>query len=79
MTTCHEALRLVHEFLDGELDGVSRAEVDAHFEMCRRCYPHLRLERRFREALLRACAGETAPPELRARVLDLVSGGHSGA
>lgn len=75
--TCHDALRLVQEFLDGELDGVSHREVEAHFEMCKRCYPHLRLERRFRAAVQRACADETAPPELRARVLDLVSGGQS--
>jgi anti-sigma factor (TIGR02949 family) len=76
---CHDALRLVHEFLDGELDGVSRAEVEAHFEMCKRCYPHLRLERRFREALRRACAGEVAPPDLRARVLHVVSEGRLDA
>lgn len=75
--TCHEALRLVHEFLDGELEGVTRAEVEAHFEMCKRCYPHLRLERRFRDAIQRACAGEAAPSELRSRVLAMVSKGRS--
>jgi len=76
---CHEALRLVHEFLDGELDGVSRAEVEAHFEVCKRCYPHLRLERRFREAIQRACARGTAPPELRDRVVAMVSRGRPDA
>lgn len=76
---CHDALRLVQEFLDGELDGVSHTEVEAHFEMCKRCYPHLKLERRFRAAIQRAGAGEVAPAELRAQVIDLVSGGQSGA
>lgn len=79
MITCHDALRLVHEFLDGELDGVSRAEVEAHFEMCKQCYPHLRLERRFRDALRSACAREKASPELRSRVLGAVSEGRSDA
>ncbi|MDH3206536.1 MAG: zf-HC2 domain-containing protein [Gemmatimonadota bacterium] len=72
---CEDALRLVHEFLDGELADVPHAQVEAHFEMCRRCYPHLHLERRFREAIQRACVKETASPELRSRVLQLVSEG----
>lgn len=76
---CEEALRLVHDFIDGELEGVSRAEVERHFEVCRRCYPHLRLERSFRAALCRACAREKAPPELRERVLHIVSGGGADA
>lgn len=72
--SCEEALQLVHDFIDGELTSVSHAEVEAHFEVCRRCYPHLRLERRFREAVRRACVREQAPPELRERVLQIVSG-----
>jgi anti-sigma factor (TIGR02949 family) len=72
--SCEEALRLVHEFIDGELEDVTYAEVQAHFEMCKVCYPHLHLERRFREALQRACAQEKASPELRQRVLQMVSG-----
>lgn len=71
--SCEEALRLVHEFIDGELDDVSAAEVEAHFEVCQQCYPHLRLERRFREALRRACGGEAAPAELRDRVRQIVA------
>jgi anti-sigma factor (TIGR02949 family) len=71
--TCEEALRLVHDFIDGELADVSQAEVEAHFEVCAGCYPHLKLERSFREAVRRACAGRTAPPGLRERVLNIVS------
>jgi anti-sigma factor (TIGR02949 family) len=72
-------LWLVQEFLDGELDGVSNTEVEAHFEMCRQCYPHLRLERRFRAAVQRAGAGEVAPAGLRAQVIDMVAVGQSDA
>jgi mycothiol system anti-sigma-R factor len=63
----------VHDFLDGELKGVTPAEVKAHFEICQGCYPHLRLERAFREAMQRACARQTAPPELRDKVERLLS------
>ena len=71
MISCHDALRLVHEYLDGELDGVPQAEVKAHFDMCERCYPHLHLESTFRDAVRRAARAETAPPELKARLAQL--------
>lgn len=74
---CQEALRLVNEFIDGELDGVSSAEVKTHFELCKRCYPHLELERHFRDALKRACTREKASAALRQRVRGICSGGRS--
>lgn len=79
MITCEEALRLVHDFIDGELPDVSHDEVERHFEICQRCYPHLRLEQTFRAAVCRACARDKAPPELRERVLHIVSQGGSDA
>lgn len=75
--SCKEALRLVNEFIDGELDGVSSAEVKTHFERCKRCYPHLKLEHHFREALRRACSREKASSTLRERVRGICSGGRS--
>jgi anti-sigma factor (TIGR02949 family) len=71
--SCEEALQLVHDFIDGELDGLPRAEVEAHFELCQQCYPHLKLEQRFRAAVHRACVKDTAPPDLRTRVMEIVS------
>jgi mycothiol system anti-sigma-R factor len=70
--SCRAALSAVYEFLDGELDEVSGERVRAHFEACGRCYPHLRLEESFREALRRACAGEKPPPDLRSRLQALL-------
>ena len=73
MIACEEALRLVHEFLDGELGDVPHAQVKAHFDVCQRCYPHLRLETAFRDAVRRAAAGESTPPELKSRVAALIA------
>ncbi len=70
--SCEEALRLVQDFLDGELEDVSSARVRNHFEACQRCYPHLRLEEAFRTALRNATQGERATPELRNRVLEVL-------
>lgn len=71
--TCREALERVQEYLDGELDTVSHAEVAHHFSMCQRCYPHLRLEERFKELLHRSQEEESCPEGVRARVMELLA------
>lgn len=77
MISCEDALRLVHDFLDGELEGVSESNVKRHFDMCERCYPHLHLESTYREAVRRAAAGEEASPELKEKVAALLAGARS--
>lgn len=71
--SCEDALQLVNEFIDGELEDVSSEEVRVHFEICVQCYPHLRLERCFKDALRRAAQCETAPPELRDKLLGVIA------
>lgn len=74
MATCEEALAVIYEFLDGELDGLSRDRIKAHFDVCGKCYPRLRFEESFRSAVQRASAGEAPPPDLRARLLEVLAG-----
>jgi len=71
--SCGEAVSVVQEFLDGALDDADAEDVEAHFEMCTRCYPHLAFERSFREALTRVSKGQEAPEELKSRVTDLLA------
>jgi anti-sigma factor (TIGR02949 family) len=71
--SCMEALEKLQEYLDGELDEVSHEEVAHHFEICQRCYPHLKLEERFRGLLNRAQEGEACPQHVREQVLELLS------
>ena len=70
---CEEALSLVHDFLDGELLGVSQKQVKAHFDACQRCYPHLHLEEVFREAIRRAGTEQQAPAGLKAKLMELLA------
>jgi anti-sigma factor (TIGR02949 family) len=79
MISCEEALRLVHEFLDGELESVSEGQVRSHFDRCQKCYPHLHLETVYRDAVRRAVAGERAPAELKARVSALLAEADAGS
>lgn len=78
MISCADALRFLQEFVDGELEATSRQQVEAHFEACQRCYPHLRLEESFRAALQRACVGPCAPPEIKARLLEALAQAKEG-
>ena len=73
MITCEEALRVVQEFLDGELESGMEGQVKAHFDRCVTCYPHLDFENAYREAVGRAVRGEKAPPALRAKVAALIA------
>jgi anti-sigma factor (TIGR02949 family) len=73
MISCEEALTVIYEFLDGELEDAPRQQVQEHFDVCQRCYPQLRLEESFRAAVQKATRGEAAPPELRARLLELIA------
>ncbi len=73
MISCEDALSLIHEFIDGELEGVSDQHVRAHFDACQRCYPHLHLEEAFRESMQKAARGGKAPPELKSRLVELLA------
>lgn len=75
MVPCEEALARMYEFMDGELDEVAREEVAAHFEVCARCYPHLRFEERFRARVHEAAHRPEVPDGLRDRVLEILDEG----
>jgi anti-sigma factor (TIGR02949 family) len=78
MISCEDALKLIHEFIDGELEDVSSEQVKAHFDVCGRCYPHLQLEESFRVAVRRAAEGERASPELKSRLMDVLAEASAG-
>lgn len=68
--SCQDALASVYEYLDGELEGRTPAEIEEHFRLCAECYPHLSCEKAFREALRRAGQGERCPEAVRLRILE---------
>jgi len=73
MIDCEEALSVVHDFLDGELEGVPHDQVKAHFDACQRCYPHLRLEEQYRQAMRCAASEEQAPDGLKVKLMELIA------
>jgi mycothiol system anti-sigma-R factor len=69
MIPCDEASGRLFEYLDGELDGISKEEVRRHLEVCEACYPRVQFEKHFMEALRRSQNGGRASESLRERVL----------
>jgi len=67
------AIERVHEYLDGELEETAASDVAHHFKVCQQCFPHLRLEERFREAIRDAQETERCPEHLRAQVLEILA------
>lgn len=46
--TCEDALRLLAEYLDGELKPRTRAEMERHLAVCRSCYSRAEFEERLK-------------------------------
>jgi mycothiol system anti-sigma-R factor len=73
MLPCREALERLWEYIDGELEGVPHDQVEEHFRVCARCYPHLQFEDAFRRRVHAALSRPHVPPDLRERVLSVLA------
>jgi anti-sigma factor (TIGR02949 family) len=80
---CAESLR-VQAYFDREVDAVSAAEIEQHVEHCNECRELLQDLEKVRTALRSGISYATAPPALRAQVLqaldgepDVAAGGHT--
>ena len=69
---CEEALETLWQYLDKELDAESTSHLQQHLEECRHCFSKVEFEQRLRAMLRRSCSGDQAPPELRARLSQLL-------
>lgn len=70
---CEEALRRLAEYLDGEEDGVARAELQQHLETCRSCYSRAEFERGLRSRL-RELGHAPVDPTFEDRICHLARG-----
>ena len=68
---CEEALRRLAEYLDAELHGESRHEMEQHLERCRSCFSRVEFEKRLK-AHTAELRREPVSPELERRIRALV-------
>jgi anti-sigma factor (TIGR02949 family) len=71
--TCEDALRVLAEHLDRELDETRASQVERHLDTCRSCWSRAEFEKRLKETLA-GLGREPVRPELADRVTHLIRG-----
>ncbi|MGH2634584.1 MAG: zf-HC2 domain-containing protein [Actinomycetota bacterium] len=72
-------LRQIELYLDGELIGVERVEIERHLGECSPCNGHSEFQRRMKEMLRAKCGCNDVPAELLERMRVLFSPPHPPA
>jgi anti-sigma factor (TIGR02949 family) len=69
--SCEQALRLLAEYLDGELSDLERHDVRHHLDTCRSCYSRVEFETRLRVEIA-SLARVPVPNQFEERVRTLI-------
>ena len=70
MLDCHDVMRQLWDYLDGELTPGRMEAIRAHLAICKRCYPQYEFERAFLDAVAHAQPDHSNPTRLRERVMN---------
>ena len=70
-TDCERVLRQIELYLDGELVGVERVEIERHLEGCDPCSGHSAFQQRLKEMLRAKCGCDSVPDALVERIRSL--------
>ena len=70
---CAEVLARVYEYLDGELGPLDLEKIRQHLDDCGPCLSQYDLDIALKALIRRSCACESAPIELRQRILVTIS------
>lgn len=73
---CLEALKQIELYLDGELHGALRVEIEAHLGACGPCLDHSEFQRRLKELLRAKCGCDEVPPAFAERMRSLFTDPH---
>ena len=66
---CTEVLKVVYQFIDNELDSATCDSIREHLAACEPCLDRFDVEQAVKSLVARCCGNDTAPLELRAKVL----------
>lgn len=69
---CSEATEHVWDYLDGELDEGDCERIKSHVEECEPCRRTYASEQKMKDAVSRACGCDSAPQDLRSKVIAMV-------
>jgi len=66
---CEHVLERVYEFIDNELDDASGDLIRQHLSDCEPCLDKFDVEQAVKKLVASRCGGDTAPAQLRDKVL----------
>lgn len=72
MMTCQEAVDVLYEYLDRELDNLRSDQIDRHLDLCRLCCDHFEFEKKMKDLVQKSCIKEKAPSFLKKRILGII-------
>lgn len=72
MIKCEEVLKHIYEYIDNQLDEVSRAEIDEHLKLCKHCCQHRDFELKLREMVVKSCFQQKAPNILKKKIIKML-------
>jgi mycothiol system anti-sigma-R factor len=69
---CHEVLDRVYEYVDGEMTAEDVAWIREHLATCEECLTEYHLDVALKALVRRCCGCDSAPEDLRQRILDRI-------
>ncbi len=66
---CSEVLARLYTYLDGEIEGQGYTQIREHLDECGPCLREYGLEEAVKRLVHKTCGGESAPRELRIKVM----------
>jgi len=75
-TDCEHILRQIELYLDGELAGFERVEIERHLGDCGPCMGHADFQRKLKEVLRDKCGCREVPADFAERIRALFEAPH---
>lgn len=69
---CEQVVRLLFEYLDGEVSEEQQRHIDHHLTLCRSCFSRAEFEKRLR-LHLNPLGREAVPSELEHRIRSIIA------
>lgn len=73
---CQQVLKQIELYLDGELEGVVRLEIEQHLGRCAPCMGHSEFQQRLKQLLRTKCGCNEVPAVFAERIRSLFSEPH---
>lgn len=70
---CSDVVLRLFEFVDNETEPLDRDRIQAHLDECGSCLAEYERDLLLKALVRRACARQSAPPELRAQIMTRIT------